>query len=95
MFIAFQKQGADPTDPTEHSQDKLTALPASRWICYDSEAMISNDMAVRTGVGKEVAVLLEIYEPKAPAAVVRIEPPHEAVPVVTMRRLESLGEDEI
>ena len=76
------------------SETNLTAVPASRWICYESEVMISNDVAVRTGVGKEVAVLVEIYEPKVPAAVVRVEPPNEAVPVVTMRRLEPVGDDE-
>jgi hypothetical protein len=76
------------------SEEKLTAMPASKWICYDSEVMITNDMAVRTGVGKDVAVLVEIYEPKAPAAVVRIEPAGETVPVVTMKRSEALGEEE-
>jgi hypothetical protein len=65
------------------------------WECFEFEAMCTNEMITKISVGKEVPLLLEIYEPKGPEAIIKIDSEPDVVPIVTMNRPKRIGiEDE-
>ena len=52
--------------------------------CFESDAMCTNEMITKIGLGKEVSLLVECYSPKSPDAVVPLDDPIGAPPMVSL-----------
>ena len=57
--------------------------------------MCTVEMITKVSLGKEVPLLLEIYEPKGPDAVMSLERSAESAPILVMNKPERVGLDDV
>ena len=90
--FGMSKESRDITDIWSRS---LYARSDGKWECLEQDVMCTVEMITKVSLGKEVPLLLEIYEPKGPDAVMSLERSAESAPILVMSKPERVGLDDV